>query len=516
LESNLFSSNCASRYEQLSSLRENFLHRARECAKLTLPPLIPESGHNSATRFYTPYQGIGSRGVNNLAARLLLSLLPPNTPFFKLEVSDADAKEIAKQQKLEGEVQAELSMIERAVMDEIEREGLRAPVFEMLKHLIVGGNALFYLPASGGAKVYGIDKFVCVRDAVGNLLEVIIKEEVSPEVLSADMQALLASKGDDDVALYTKFYLEDGKWLSYQDVGGEVVPGSEGSWPADKPPMMALRWNRVDGEDYGRGFVEEYIGDLISLEGLSRAILEASAAAAKVVFLVAPNGTTRVQDLAEADSGDFRSGNAAEVSAVQLNKQADMAVASATAQAIEQRLGHAFMLFDTVARRSERTTAYEVREAINALEVGLGGVFSMLSNSFQLVFVRRLMERMQRQNRLDPLQDGIVAPSIVTGTAALGRANDLQNLQSFFQFIAQLGPQVVEGYLNMDEFVKRTGAAIGIDMNGLVKSGEQREQEEMQRQQAIQQQQAAEIAKAAAPQAVSAANEQYMESANVN
>lgn len=135
----------------------------------------------------------------------------------------------------------------------------------------------------------------------------------------------------------------------------------------------------------------------------------------------------------------------------------------------------------------------------------------MLSNEFQLVFVRRLMERMQQQQRLPKLQDGLVEPSIVTGTAALGRANDLQNLQTFFQFIGQLGPETLQGYLNMDEFVKRTGAALGIEMDGLVKTAEQRQQEEMARQQAIQQQQAAEIAKSAAPQAVAAAQEQYMQ-----
>ena len=42
----------------------------------------------------------------------------------------------------------------------------------------------------------------------------------------------------------------------------------------------------VDGEDYGRGRVEEFLGDLQSLESLTQAITEGSAAAAKVVFLV--------------------------------------------------------------------------------------------------------------------------------------------------------------------------------------------------------------------------------------
>ena len=55
--------------------------------------------------------------------------------------------------------------------------------------------------------------------------------------------------------------------------------------------MVVLRFNSVDGEDYGRGRVEEFLGDLKTLEGLSQALVEGSAAAAKVIFLVSPSST---------------------------------------------------------------------------------------------------------------------------------------------------------------------------------------------------------------------------------
>ena len=43
---------------------------------------------------------------------------------------------------------------------------------------------------------------------------------------------------------------------------------------------------RIDNEDYGRSYCEEFIGDLKSLEGLTEAMVEAAAATSKVVFLV--------------------------------------------------------------------------------------------------------------------------------------------------------------------------------------------------------------------------------------
>ena len=49
---------------------------------------------------------------------------------------------------------------------------------------------------------------------------------------------------------------------------------------------------RVDTEDYGRSYVEEFLGDLKSLEGLSQSLLESSAASAIVVFMVRPNAVT--------------------------------------------------------------------------------------------------------------------------------------------------------------------------------------------------------------------------------
>ena len=48
----------ASRYNSLSSIRETFLERARESAELTLPFLIPPSGHSDSTRYPTPFQGM--------------------------------------------------------------------------------------------------------------------------------------------------------------------------------------------------------------------------------------------------------------------------------------------------------------------------------------------------------------------------------------------------------------------------------------------------------------------------
>lgn len=498
---------CAKKYENLSSTRTTYLERAREAAKLTIPSLVPDSGHSSATKLYTPYQGVGARGVNNLASKLLLSLLPPNAPFFAMRLDDFTIQELAQTDGARAKVDEALNKYERAVMTEIENSGMRSPIFEALKQLIVAGNVLLYLPPEGGARVFPLSRYVVKRDPMGEIIEVIVKETMSRATLPEDIQEMLGSQeGDlanqndkktDEINLYTKMYREGNKYILYQELDGVIVPNSHGKYPLDKAPMLPLRWTRIDGEDYGRSYVEEYIGDLISLEGLSKAILEASAVSAKVVFMVAPNGTTRARDIAKAENGAIVSGNAAEVSTLQVQKQADMSVASNTAATITERLSFAFLMNSSVQRAGERVTAEEVRYMAGELEDALGGVYSILSQEFQLPLVNRIIARMTKNKKLPALPKGVANPTIVTGLEALGRGHDMNKYQMFLQALMPLGPEAVGKFMNVSDYITRVGTALGIDMDGLIKSQEQIQQEQQQTQEQQQEMQMMEMAKAA-------------------
>src|SRR4051812_42647013 len=74
------------RYDALTPDREPFLRRARDAARLTVPSLLPEAGHSAATKLYRPWQSTGARCVNNLASKLLQTLLPSD-PFFRFDIS---------------------------------------------------------------------------------------------------------------------------------------------------------------------------------------------------------------------------------------------------------------------------------------------------------------------------------------------------------------------------------------------------------------------------------------------
>jgi|TARA_Y100000817_G_C16860466_1_gene545568 hypothetical protein len=491
-----------SQYISLEGGRRTFLDRAREASKLTLPYLMPEEGHNSHSRLNTPFQGIGARGVNNLASKLLLALLAPNAPFFRLNFDENILRQEGATEEMLSEMESALQQVEESVMEEVSRQSYRVGVHEALKHLVVTGNSLLYLPEEGGLRVFHLDRFVVQRDPMGNPVKIITKETLAYATLSDELKAAAgyteSDSPDKDCELFTSVCLYGDEWVVHQEIKGTIVPGSEGTFKKDRMPYIPLRFSKIDGEDYGRGYVEEYMGDLISLEKLTQAIVEGSAAAAKVLFLVNPNGTTRAKTLAESPNGAITQGNAADVSVLQLDKFNDFRIASDTISAIKDRLGHAFLLTSGVVRNAERVTAEEIRMLTMELESSLGGLYSLLSNELQLPMVLRVMDVMGRKKQLPKLPKDLVKPVIITGIEALGRGNDLQKLDLFLAGAAQVvGPEAIGQHVNVEEYFKRRATSLGIKTQGLIKTQEQIQQE-------MQQAQMMAMAEKAAPQGAAA------------
>lgn len=472
-------------YTSCEGHRYQYVDRARQCSKLTMPYVLPDEGFGAHSRLETPFQGVGARGVNNLASKLLLALLPPNAPFFRLNVDTFALQEEGAPPELITEIESSLQQVEEAVMDEISREAYRTGIHEALKQLIITGNALIYLPDEGGLRVFRLDRYVVKRDPMGNIIKIATKETLAYKALSEEMQALVGhDESNNDVDLYTAVVRMDNKWHIFQDINGNPVPDSYGTYPIDQNPFIPLRFTRIDGEDYGRGYVEEYLGDLQSLEKLTQAIVEGSAAASKVLFLLNPNGTTRAKALAETPNGGITQGNAADVSVLQLQKFNDFRIAQETMNSIKDRLGHAFLLTSGVVRNAERVTAEEIRMLSQELETAIGGLYSLLSTELQLPLINRLMMVMNKDKRLPKLPENVVSPVIITGVEALGRGNDLQKLDLFLAGAAQVvGPQAIAEYVSVGEYFKRRATSLGIKTTGLVKSEEEIQQMREQMQQ---------------------------------
>ena len=483
------------RYNQLATGRSQFLDSAVECSKLTLPYLITDDNATKLNRrsFQTPWQSVGAKAVVTLAAKLMLALLPPNTTFFKLQVRD-DKLGSEYDPQIRSELDLSFSKMERMVMDYIAASNDRVVVHQALKHLIVGGNSLVFM-GKDGLKNFPLHRYVVNRDGNGNVLEIVTKELINRKILGFEPPgdakgpndpnaSYSTGSDDDDVEVYTCVKLEEksGRWVGYQEAYDMIMPGTRSTAPKNASPWLVLRFNTVDGEDYGRGRVEEFVGDLKSLEGLSQALVEGSAAAAKVVFLVSPSSTTKPKTIADAGNGAIVQGRPEDVSVIQVGKTADFATAANLAQQIEKRLADAFLVLNI--RQSERTTAEEVRLTQMELEQQLGGLFSLLTVEFLIPYLNRTLLVLNRSNQLPKIPKDLARPTIVAGINALGRGQDREALTQFIGTIAQtLGPEALMQYLNPGEAIKRLATAQGIDVLNLVKTEQQMQQEAAQAQQ---------------------------------
>ena len=468
------------RYNQLVTDRRQFLDKAVDCSKLTLPYLIQDDTSSRPTHetLNIPWQSVGSKCVVGLAAKLMLATLPPQGTFFKLQVrEDKLGEELPPEAR--SELDLSLSKMERMVMDYIAASNDRVVIHQALKHLIVAGNALLFM-GKDGIKNYPLNRYVVNRDGNGNVLEIVTKELISRDVLGYDLPVKQPNTGidetkgshTDDVEVYTCVKLENGRWVWYQEVLDQIIPGSRSTAPKNASPWLVLTFNSVDGEQYGRGRVEEFLGDLKSLEGLSQALVEGAAAASKVIFLVSPSSTTKPATIAKAGNGAIVQGRAEDVQVVQVGKTADFGTAAQMAQTIERRLLEAFLVMNV--RNAERVTAEEVRLTQLELEQQLGGIFSLLTTSFLIPYLDRTLLVLQRSNELPKLPKDFVRPTIVAGVNALGRGQDREALTMFMQTVAgTVGPEMMMKFINPLEAIKRLAAAQGIDVLNLVKTEEQ-------------------------------------------
>lgn len=485
------------KYDQLTSYRNQFLDTAVECSMLTLPYLIKKDLSNEThKRLPTPWQSVGAKSVVNLAAKLMLALLPPQTTFFKLQIrDDALGEEIPPE--VRSELDLSFSKMERMIMDSINGSNDRVVVHQAIKHLIVGGNSLIFM-GKDGLKCFPLNRYVVERDGDGNVLEIVTKELIDRKLLGKDLPMPKPNRvgdegvkgsNDDDVEVYTYVRMEkdSGRWVWHQEAFDKILPNSRSTAPKNASPWLTLRFNTVDGEDYGRGRVEEFLGDLKSLESLSQSLVEGSSVAAKCIFLVSPSSTTKPQTIANAGNGAIVQGRPDDVAVVQVGKTADFRTASEMATTLERRIGEGFLVLNI--RQSERTTAEEVRLTQMELEQNLGGLFSLLTVEFLKPYLERTMLVLQRSKQLPAIPKKFVRPTIVAGINSLGRGQDQETLIRFITTISQtMGPESIQKFIDPTEYIKRLAAAQGIDYLNLIKSPETLQQDMQQQQQMAMQQ----------------------------
>jgi hypothetical protein len=498
-----------SRYQSLLSVRNQYLDRGKDFSKFTLPYILPENdGDRGGAANQYGYQNIGAQATNHLSNKLATTMFPVQRSFFKLEFSE-EAKT-----SLEAAGYDPTALSEILVEAEKRVEGLqdeitaRTVYIDIFKNLIIGGNCLLYVPPNDKLQAIKLSRYCCRRDASGNLIELVIENKKNFSAMSQEIQDTLrrlkgpgVCRKDDEVVMYTWVYRvnEDTFAVTQSAIGVQIKPYQEIS--GDDLPWIPLMWNHTNGEDYGRGLVEDHAGDFYVLEFLSEALAKGMALMADIKYFLKRGSTIDIDEVATSPTGEWILGNRDDVGVLQLERFADFSPISEVLNEYRRRVGQVFLLNSAVRRDAERVTTLELRLDAQELETSLGGVYSLLSQTWQAPMALKFLKRVGF-----PLPDD-VTPKIVTGLSALGRIGDLDKVKQFTEMmqLTNAWPQQILQMTKWDVYAREVAAGLSMKLPFIMSNEEWKayQQQQAQAQQAqVMQEAAAGIAEKAGPEII--------------
>lgn len=430
-------SSLANSYKMLSAKRETQLSRAKLYSKITLPALFSEDQSTDQGEAYTQnsWQSLGAQGVNHLANKLVMTWFPPQRSFFKIEFTDEAKEALYEAGTKDTELLGMMARAENKARLLHEQIQGRIGWTQAAKHLIVSGNAMLYTPVDDNLVCYPLDRYVVKRSKTGRVTRMILEEtkcvsEFPPAVQAIIKSKRFAIKPDDTVELYTESKWDGSMYVITQEVLETAVGETYRVKPEDSP-FIILTWERLYGEDYGRGLVEAVYGDLFTYAFLSKAVAKGCALMSEVKFLVKRGSATSPIAHAKAETGEYVWGEEGDISVVQLEKYGDYQTVLSVLETYSKRLGQAFLLASANRRDAERVTTYELRMDATELETSLGGTYSQIAVSGQMPYANLLLKRSGFKL---PAADAV--PVIITGIEALGKAGELDKLMQLSEMMA--------------------------------------------------------------------------------
>ena len=495
------------RWEQLSSVgdKTTILNNCEKYASWTLPYLFPEDNLSKSVELPIEIDSIGAQGVNHLSNRIISTLFPARSLFFRLridqemrdlieaammEASGGQASQETLKAQLEtqlAEAQKVLTKAENRAQDRLKMVQYRPQAIHAMKLLIVTGNALIFHPEDDTPiQVYSIRNYSIVRDCSGTPVEIMTRETRAYATFNKEVQDALKnddafkrlqqhstdghnhSKGyhdDTEVTIYTQILLEDdGKYHVRQHADDVPLP-TRATYTKSKLRWIPLTWNLIQGEDYGRGLVGDFGGAFHALSVLNSALLNTAAIMGDIKFLVDPASLVDVERMQNSPSGSYHVGKPTDVGTPQLNLAQNYQILEGGIARYEKQIAQAFMLTQQLTRQAERVTATEITRDVDELEASNAGIYSQYAAGWQHQTAGILLDDID----FDGVGDGI-EPDVITGMDNLSRAGEAQNMRLFLTDVAMLNtvPEDVRRGIKVNRFLGKMGDLHKVDYESWV------------------------------------------------
>jgi hypothetical protein len=477
-------------FDKYNGLREGLLRRAEQYARWTIPKIFPEINRSQdVDALVQDFQALGAQAVNSLANRLMMSLFAPSRPFFRLALARKIAAGMSGNPDALSKIENGLSTAEREAAEVLDRKSIRSRMYDLLKYLIVTGNALMLLEKDT-IRILSLRNYVVKRNVHNDVVELIIKEKVHKDSVDPKVRALcersMSWKPDDQGYVWHFHWakLTGKSYLVDQWIGDIKLPAQYSTkYAIDRLPYRAVTWDLATGDDYGTGLVEDFAGDFVALSTMSRATIQAAVLASEFRWLVNPTGMTSPDDFEKSANGAALPGAKGDIELVQSGVQGNLQVNLEIIRVYVNRIGAGFMLQSAVTRDSERTTAYEIKKNAEELEGGLGGAYSRIAVDVQMPLAYWSMEQIDKS-----ILGSDVEPTIITGLAALSRTGDRDRMLVVLQHFAGMAtlPPPVLNRMRLSVWMNDIASSEGLQKDRyFITDEEYAQQQELERQSQI-------------------------------
>ncbi len=481
----------SSRWSELDNGRESLRRRWENYALYTIPSVCPDRNYSQDTDELThDYQAVGAQAVNSLSNKIMLALFAPSRPFFKMdpdhETKDALAAVGVDSDKLK-EVFASRELDSVKLLDS---KNIRPVMFEIIKSLIVTGNALMVLGED--VRFVRVTNYVVKRDSDGKVCEIMTRQCYQYCQLTQEVRDYVTQ-------VATKHYTDDAKvelfhWYRVDETGKRMKMAQwvddielrekkfTGDWKREECPCRPLTWILTSDADYGTGLVEDYAGDFSALSTMSTAFVQGNVLASEFRWLANPSGLTNPKDIEQSLNGAVVPGVKGDLELISAGQGMGQTLQTMM-QGMDmytRRISQGFLMFGGVTRDAERVTAEEIRMQAQELENSLGGAYSRLAIDMQLPMANWLLEMQDLS-----IKGVKVNISIVTGLNALSRNGDLDNLKAAITDVGvlyQQNPAVLQTF-KMDAIVSDIFSGRGLMSSRYVKTQAEMAAEAQQAQQ---------------------------------
>lgn len=462
--------------------------KCEQYAHWTLPQLMADVSHTrgqTAAIVERDYQEMGAILVNHLATKLARLLFPTSNPFFRVEASKSLTETALNKGVAPEQLQAGLARLEMNAAKRIFLNSGYAQLILALKHLIVTGNVLIQRDSKNAKCIaYGLHSFAVRRDGQGRMMDCVLREFTYVEALDYELQKTLRaadrerySRPEQQIEVYTRIHRKVTPTGSVMEITQEIdnTPvGEASSYPEHLCPWFVPTWSLIPGEHYGRGLIEDYAGGFATVSDLSEGAALYTIEMMRVIHLVGAGGGTDIDDLRNADTGEYVRGDADSVKAAESGDALKLEKVELKIERVFARLAKAFM-YGGNTRDAERVTAYEIQVEAQEAENALGGVYSALSQGLQVPLAHTLCTE-TAPDALAGIIAGDLKLDVIAGIPALGRTSDVQNLMMASQEIATVLPVTqLDQRISPTKVVDMVFAGRSVDTEALFYSPEEQQ-----------------------------------------